>query len=71
VQDPTVVVHRRIDQGVGFPAIFCLHMEREISDFEFGVVPEDHDLHSLPAAQPNLPETPSRSDLSGMFFRNI
>jgi hypothetical protein len=37
---------------VGLSAIFCLQMEREVSDFEIGVVPEDHDPHSLPVVPP-------------------
>jgi NADH-quinone oxidoreductase subunit A len=67
VQDAPVVVHRRVDQGVSWSAIFCLHMKRNVSEFEIGVVPEDHDQHLLPVAQLSLSETRSPADLSGMF----
>ena len=66
MQDPTAVVHRRIDQGVDFAAIFRLQMKCESSEFEIGVVPEDHGLHSLPAAQFTC-----RRHSSGRFAQNV
>ena len=65
MQHPATIVDGRVDQGVGFTAIFGLHVKRNVSDFKVRVVAENHDPHLLPVGRQPLQLTYAPKDLAG------
>src|SRR5690348_7213153 len=60
-----LVINRGINQRVSGAAIFGLHMQCVRSEFEIGVVPEDH---QLPLCLPARRTTPALCHARGKIF---
>jgi NADH-quinone oxidoreductase subunit A len=71
VQHPSLVIHGGINQPVGFPAIFRLHVEGHLSHFHVRVVPENHRPIHFPPAVPYPTTLAQRRDAARMTFHSM
>src|SRR5271169_1013381 len=67
MQNSAVLIHGRVNQGVGFPTVFGLQVKSEVSNFEIRVVPEDHNPHLLQVLPPSDSETCAPAEPTGIF----